>query len=577
MACSLGSQTELWRTGPEYQQEASGVRSQDFLEISNVLLESPNLNSSHLFRADILFDSAGELKTPAEHEVCNAARERTLRATEDKAANARSTKEQAAEQQQHQNGEDEETEPVAPHVFRGFFHTRTVVRKLIPRNPQIDAPLVQTCHMYEAPIERQGQPEDIERHHLVVYIPRLTSAREVPWYHPSVKALAYLHEPNKTGSRISVHYVPFPTHSEASPSPRIHRTLLSLLRTIVRLCKGASSRPNNTPNSHIPKDNIIPQHVVQNTYTRLKQKYSADLISRWVEKTERSKHVFEDLSIAAFLIELWRQLYPPSNPPEFIDLACGNGILVYILHSEGYNGWGFDARRRKTWDALPGLAEHLQEMILIPQPFLDALEHQQQEQSLSALIHHNGIFPPNTFLISNHADELTPWTPLLAALSSPASSLPFLAIPCCSHALSGARHRYNTLKLELSQPATGDLKTLRASKANTSDQTSTYASLTAKVTALAQELGFDVEKTLMRIPSTRNVGLIGTCRAAPAVEHEETRLDEQSLQQKVDTLLARECAKHGGIPGAAQTWLERAQSLQTPKGRGKVNLGCHPS
>ena len=536
-----------------------------------MLLESPNLNSTHLFRADILFDSAGELKTPAEHEVCNATREGAFRATEEKGANAGSAIEQVGEQQQ--NGEDEGTEPVEPDAFADFFHARTLVRKLIPRKPQLDAALVQTCHMFETPTGQQGQLEDIERHHLVVYIPHLTSAREVPWYHPAVKALAYLHEPSKIGSRISVHYVPFPGLSEASPSPRLHRTLLSLLRTIVRLCKGASSRPNNTPNSHILKDNIIPQHIVQNTYTRLKQKYSADLINRWVEKTERSKHVFEDLSIAAFLIELWRRLYPPSTPPTFIDLACGNGILVYILLAEGYKGWGFDARRRKTWDALPGLADHLDEMILIPQPFLDALSSHSTTTPLPH--HHNGVFPPHTFLISNHADELTPWTPILSALSSPATPLPFLAIPCCSHALSGARHRYGALKFETSsQPATGDLNALRASKANTSDQNSTYACLTAKVTALAQELGFEVEKTLMRIPSTRNIGLIGTYPTSPAGP-EEAKTNEQSLLQQIDTLLERECAKLGGIAAAAQTWLERAQSLQTPKGRGKVNLGHH--
>ena len=34
----------------------------------------------------------------------------------------------------------------------------------------------------------------------------------------------------------------------------------------------------------------------------------------------------------------------------FVDLGCGNGLLTYILMSEGYNGIGIDLRKRKIWD-----------------------------------------------------------------------------------------------------------------------------------------------------------------------------------------------------------------------------------
>lgn len=37
----------------------------------------------------------------------------------------------------------------------------------------------------------------------------------------------------------------------------------------------------------------------------------------------------------------------------FVDLGCGNGLLVYILNSEGHKGVGFDIRRRKIWDTYP--------------------------------------------------------------------------------------------------------------------------------------------------------------------------------------------------------------------------------
>ncbi|KAK7750450.1 tRNA(Ser) Um(44) 2'-O-methyltransferase [Diatrype stigma] len=46
----------------------------------------------------------------------------------------------------------------------------------------------------------------------------------------------------------------------------------------------------------------------ENTYATLKKKYARHLLETWAEVTDPTKHIFEDLSIAAFLIELWRQI-----------------------------------------------------------------------------------------------------------------------------------------------------------------------------------------------------------------------------------------------------------------------------
>lgn len=35
---------------------------------------------------------------------------------------------------------------------------------------------------------------------------------------------------------------------------------------------------------------------------------------------------------------------------KFVDLGCGNGLLVHILNSEGHLGVGLDMRKRKIWD-----------------------------------------------------------------------------------------------------------------------------------------------------------------------------------------------------------------------------------
>lgn len=39
--------------------------------------------------------------------------------------------------------------------------------------------------------------------------------------------------------------------------------------------------------------------------------------------------------------------------PCFIDMGCGNGLLVHVLTSEGYSGVGLDVRSRKMWAQYP--------------------------------------------------------------------------------------------------------------------------------------------------------------------------------------------------------------------------------
>ncbi|KAI1626893.1 hypothetical protein EDD37DRAFT_605723 [Exophiala viscosa] len=509
----LKSTTAYWDTAEAYQQECSDLSGEKFMQVTNLLLECPNLNSTHLFRADILHDSAQILKTVAEKEQqCDYLNGNKNDYHDDASA-------------------DQVVAVDAPQV-EGATLVRRVLRRLIPRKPQLDRPLEQWCYIYEM----QESP-GVKSGYVVVYVPDVKDEADMPWYHPPVKALAYLYEQAEGHTTFSTHFLPFDQTTNVVPE-RLHRTFISLLQTFLRLAKGPGpeeqlhdTNKNDmaiaTGMSMAPsvlKDTILPQHIVQNTYTRLKQQYAQNLISRWAEKTEPSKHVFEDLSIAAFVIELWKQMYTTDNFPGFVDIACGNGVLSYILIKEGYHGRGFDARRRKTWEVLE-MDPYLDEMICVPQPFLDAAPSDSDGVIPGARIH-SGFFKPGTFVISNHADELTPWTPILAALACPQNPLPFLAIPCCSHALSGAKHRYSpkdirntSINDKEGQPASGDLKALRAAKvkaANHADDKSMYACLTRKVVAIAEDIGFDVELTLMRIPSTRNIGVMGNRKRAAA-------------------------------------------------------------
>lgn len=576
-----------------------------FESVALNLIKNPNINSNLLFRADILYDSFSD-------ELTNTSSS-TVGSWE-------------ADLQKHR---------LRDGAIPGFLIKRTLVRLMVPRNPQLDKPVAQTCHILHSNTDQEQEET------LVVYIPHTSRIDDLPWYHPRVQSIAYLHtwrtqsstanKSNQSPSQvshgdISIHYLLF--DSEALPlSERLSRTAHHLLFTLHK--HGQGSLAGYTKRVH--HDQLVSQQRLQDTYTELKQKHAKRLCDHWVEQTEPSKHVFEDLGIAAFLIELWKDMYDETNTlgaeldqtqqkpkfPGFVDIGCGNGVLIDVLLREGYKGWGFDARRRKTWATFqPTIQEHLKQLILIPQPLFEmhsplndanggilshrrALPRTKGKNGFEEIAWHNGIFPHGTFIISNHADELTPWTPLLAFISSS----PFLAIPCCSHNLSGLRFRaptvfnsYSTdqhapsyfaanvpprtkaIAIQIAsteiidnddddddddeyepQPATGDLKRLRPDAR--SKQPSAYASLCDWVAHLATRVGYEVEKEMLRLPSTRNMGIVGRTRLGG--------VDGGALRDEYDTREARmeQVKRIAAVERAdGAVWVERAVGLVGGKG-----------
>lgn len=596
------NEEEKWNTSPDLLERNLSFTPEVIDNLTLYLLANPNRMSSHLFRADILHDSFGVLRTPAE-------RERLF---------ADATGKVASSEDADVAGEDD-VPPIPAREIAGFELSRTVVRRLIPRKPQLDRPLEQTCHFY-------GADDGGYKRLLVVYSPHIASKEELPFYHPLLQSWALLYEYYKPKDKIleeedgragqlSLHFMLYPDEPIQN---RLERTLHALLNTQIRLARGSDITTmipeggNYKPN----KDNVLPRHLVQDTYSRLKQKYASWLCQNWVEDTEPSKHVFEDLSITAFLVELWRSMYGvvpaeergnegyDPNFPGFVDVACGNGVLVYLLLMEGYQGWGFDARCRKTWKIFPETVQgRLSEDVYIPKPFADILSGPgaiADALDVGAKTHF-GMFPKDTFIVSNHADELTVWTPLMAAIANPQSPLPFMAIPCCSHALSGARYRYPPPKdnkidddeedkadevEQNPQPATGDLKALRTTKLDAQTDAgankSMYGCLTAKAMSVAEEIGYDVEKTMLRIPSTRNMAIVGgrqrvtlernnqKQKSSLQTGHSDADVDadsEDGTLELIEEVVRRECAREGGVQEASKVWMERAKGIHSGRGQ----------
>jgi tRNASer (uridine44-2'-O)-methyltransferase len=517
------------------------------------LVKNPNITSSHLFRADIFYDSHSDHNEALLKQLQRAYR------------------------------------PINANLS-GFDIQRTIVRQLIPRNPQLDRPLVQTCHF----VSKRDKNDD---HMLVLYIPHAQRAEDIPFYHPAVAQIAFEHRshdsatcPSGAGSNtysISISYSLFPSSSLTN---KLERTALRLLETVHKHGQGQLAGYQK----RVHHDRIMPQKRYQDTYTRLKTKYGKQLSEQWVEVTDPGKHVFEDLSIAAFLIELWQEMYSfpkavDCNPrtqdggdvnaakpefPGFVDIGCGNGVLVYVLLAEGYDGWGFDARERKTWSIFPeSTRAKLQRRLLIPEVLSP---HQEVDE-----IWHNGVFQFGTFIISNHADELTTWTPLLAYLNDSA----FIAIPCCSHDLAGARYRAppttkstkggsarlpqqedvngsnSTSGLQRPQAAeTGSLKRVGAQR----KMPSAYSTLCSYVTSLAIEVGFEPEHEVLRIPSTRNQAVIGRHKRKDL--HETGQLGADARRQTVADIVEREMGR--SIDAIGADWAARAEKLAKKPGSG---------
>jgi len=331
---------------------------------------------------------------------------------------------------------------------------------------------------------------------LVIYEPHASAVEDLPFYHPKVRGIAQLHEwdPATNTGTISVHFLLF--QEDGIDQVKLERVAYHLLQIIHK--HGHTTAVGYTKRVH--HDLVVPQSRFQDRYSELKNKYARTLVDSWAESTDPSKHVFEDLGIASFLIELWADMYRDTDFPGFVDIGCGNGLLVHILQSEGYMGWGFDARERKSWAQYKGTSpsspsgESLQRLLLLPSVVTSGTDDGEGNLSKSDDIH-DGIFPEGTFIISNHADELTPWTPILAAISQ----CPFIMIPCCSHNLTGERYRAPPPKDKSKSP-------------------SAFASLVDWVTRIGEDCGWEVETEMLRIPSTRNTGLLGRKRTKEADE-----------------------------------------------------------
>jgi tRNASer (uridine44-2'-O)-methyltransferase len=399
------------------------------------------------------------------------------------------------------------------------YTSKRVIRRLIrPRRPNLDGVLHQTCTIYQ-----KGDGDAI-----VVYTPQTVDggpieADAIPYYHPKVRAIAFTYKSRAPSDStlqddliegdLYIQVIPFACAADFNAnkqrSHRLSRTALALLETISQHSWGYK----HNYQKRVIHDTLVSREEYMDLYIALKERHANTVIDRWVESTKAAKHVFEDIGIAAFLILLWKEteLATGIKTSSFVDVGCGNGLLVYLLNAEGYQGFGFDLQVRKSWAVwreLPGGADL--RLISIDAP---AMVEESED-----------LFPPGSFLIGNHADELTSWIPLLA--HAVPECYGFVNIPCCLFQLDS--QHFNNSKYTFTEE---DLARLLGRGRESS--TFAYAwkefdrgpprqgvavSTTRNVTYLKYlshlhlQAGWHLEKEALRIPSTKNWALIGRRR-----------------------------------------------------------------
>lgn len=219
-------------------------------------------------------------------------------------------------------------------------------------------------------------------------------------------------------------------------------------------------------------------------YLRLKEKYAQQIISHWKETSDPEKFVHEDIGISAYLLLLWRQQRVRTGRDElqtFVDLGCGNGLLVYLLTMEGHQGVGYDLRRRAIWDWFPSTVDLREEVV---RPAIST------------------VFPGVDWVLGNHSDELTPWVSVIAALSSPTTS--YWVLPCCPHSFINKYQRRNAAK-------------------------SVWRDYLDWLIELGLEAGFDLEEDRMRIPSTKRVCLVGQPREGSVLGYHARKVEVEQI------------------------------------------------
>jgi tRNASer (uridine44-2'-O)-methyltransferase len=171
---------------------------------------------------------------------------------------------------------------------------------------------------------------------------------------------------------------------------------------------------------------------------------------------------------------------------------CGNGLLTHILTTEGYEGMGVDLRARTSWDHYPPSTQACLRVYALDPTTLPS----------SVGLAEDDYLKPGVFIIGNHADELTPWVPVLSTIHSASG---YLSIPCCAWTFDMRYERSSTAPFPVPTSDFPESLNLGGDGSNNSS----YSMYRIWLASLSLHCGWEVECDVLRIPSTRNWAIVG--------------------------------------------------------------------
>ncbi|KAG5353339.1 hypothetical protein C0989_008064, partial [Termitomyces sp. Mn162] len=320
-------------------------------------------------------------------------------------------------------------------------------RKLLARRPGRDASLEQYCSLYE--LEDSNQSPDTSSPDTLLLTPILVPGEALPYYHPAVSHLAFRYLQSDPAT-LRIEVIPLP-NTPTDLNARLYRTCLALLDTLDRYGWGALTNYKK----RVMHDCLVNREPYQDLYLIMRERHK-HLVDTWQEVTDPLKHV------------------------------CGNGLLTHILTQEGYVGRGIDVRARTSWSHYP-------------QSTQDNLQvHAFDPTSTSS----DPYFQPGVFIIGNHADELTPWVPVVSTLYNASG---YINIPCCAWTFDAKFERSTTPMFPVPSPNFADTLNLGGEGGSGSS----YSMYRIWLASLTLHCGWDIECETLRIPSTRNWAIVG--------------------------------------------------------------------
>ncbi|OJA21322.1 hypothetical protein AZE42_03877 [Rhizopogon vesiculosus] len=421
--------------------------------------------------------------------------------------------------------------PISVPRPEGYSPVRNVHRKLLPRRPGRDTALEQHCTLYAFVA---GEFAGLSS--MLILTPLIPEGESLPYYHPTVSHLAFRFIPSNTSTTsdpgtLRIEAVPF-AGTPTDLNSRLYRTALALLETLYRYLWGVLTHYQK----RVQHDVLIPREVYQDVYLKMREHHK-ELVNTWRETTDPLKHVFEDIGIATFLMLFWKDIFAaspdlgatavqglndiddgspwkswPRPSRGFLDLGCGNGLLTHILSAEGYSGYGIDLRARTSWAHYSESSQAaLKVHALDPTQFLSPGINAGSRET---------FLRPGVFLIGNHADELTPWIPVLATLTSASG---YLSIPCCAWVFD---ERFTRSSATSSRDFFSDNESPDSATREGEDEDeaafiaslglgvegthkSQYSAYRIWLARLSRWLGWKIECDTLRIPSTRNWAIVG--------------------------------------------------------------------